>query len=415
MKENFQHTFTLLLNYLKRDWKKIVIWIILLAGFAGGFVSAFEEIGKGGGAAGLYETLKNPAMIAMIGPLPVDNAVDYTIPTMYTSEMLLFTALIAMIVSAMHVVSHTRKEENLGLLELISSFKVGRLANSTAVILEVVIINVIFIIATIALMLSFNAEGFTFDGCLNYACALGFSGILGGAIALVFAQLMPTSTSANGAGIGLIVFLYLLRGYTDISNADLSKFNPLSWSYLSAPYVKNDYTYIVLMFLLSIVLLIVAFVLESRRDAQASYVPEREGKKDASKLLLSIPGVTFRLDRGIIIGAILSFFILGATYGSIYGNMQDFVGSNPLIKEMFTQSGISAEITFTATIMSVLAGIVGILPVALISKMYGEEKHGRMGVVYATKTSRANVYFTKIIMVVIFSFIGLCATAYGLG
>ena len=57
--------------------------------FSGGFVPAFEELTSGQGLAGLYETLQNPAMIAMVGPTPASNAAEYTLGAMYANEMLL--------------------------------------------------------------------------------------------------------------------------------------------------------------------------------------------------------------------------------------------------------------------------------------------------------------------------------------
>src|SRR5699024_8778699 len=66
MKEKFARCDTLFLQYLKRDWKKIVIWILGLGMFSAGFVPAFKEIAKGQGLVGMFETLQNPAMISMV-------------------------------------------------------------------------------------------------------------------------------------------------------------------------------------------------------------------------------------------------------------------------------------------------------------------------------------------------------------
>ena len=79
---------------------------------------------------GIFETLKNPAMIAIVGPTPIETATEYTLGAMYAHEMLLFCGLIAMVISVLHVISHTRKEENLGLTELVRSFHIGRQANA---------------------------------------------------------------------------------------------------------------------------------------------------------------------------------------------------------------------------------------------------------------------------------------------
>ena len=44
LSEKFADWEKLFLFYLKRDWKRILLWLILLTAFAGGFVSAFDII-----------------------------------------------------------------------------------------------------------------------------------------------------------------------------------------------------------------------------------------------------------------------------------------------------------------------------------------------------------------------------------
>src|SRR5690625_4760832 len=143
MKEKFARWHILFLQYLKRDWKKIIIWVLGIGLFSAGFIPAFKELAKGDGLAGMYETMQNPAMISMVGPSPADSAADYTLGAMYAHEMLLFCGLFTMIVSLLHVVGHTRKEEDLGLTELVRSFQIGRQANSLATMAETVLINVL--------------------------------------------------------------------------------------------------------------------------------------------------------------------------------------------------------------------------------------------------------------------------------
>lgn len=90
MTDKFSRWSTLFSQNLSRDWKKILIWLVGVTAFSGGFVPAFEELTSGQGLAGLYETLQNPAMIAMVGPTPASNAAEYTLGAMYANEMLLF-------------------------------------------------------------------------------------------------------------------------------------------------------------------------------------------------------------------------------------------------------------------------------------------------------------------------------------
>src|SRR5699024_7436340 len=164
MKEKFARWDILFFQFLKRDWKKVLIWILGIGLFSAGFIPAFEEIAKGEGLIGMYETLKNPAMISMLGSMPVETAGEFTLGAMYAHEMLLFCGLFAMILAALHVVSHTRKEEELGLTELVRSFQIGRQANSLAAMVQIVFINILLALFIGEVMISFGADTISVQG-----------------------------------------------------------------------------------------------------------------------------------------------------------------------------------------------------------------------------------------------------------
>ena len=65
MKEKFSGWHLLFVQYFKRDWKQIIIWVLGIGLFSSAFVPAFQEISKGQGLTGMFETLKNPAMISL--------------------------------------------------------------------------------------------------------------------------------------------------------------------------------------------------------------------------------------------------------------------------------------------------------------------------------------------------------------
>src|SRR5690625_4220990 len=111
---------------LKRDWKKIFLWILGVGLFSAALVPVFEELAKGEGFKGLFQTFQNPAMTSIVGQTPVTEASHYTVGAMYAHQMLLFCCLFSMIVSMFHVITHTRKAEDEGLIEMIRSYQVGR-------------------------------------------------------------------------------------------------------------------------------------------------------------------------------------------------------------------------------------------------------------------------------------------------
>ena len=345
MKEKFARWNILFLQYLKRDWKKIIIWVLGLGMFSAGFVPAFKEIAKGQGLVGMFETLQNPAMISMVGPTPVETGADYTLGAMYAHEMLLFCGLFAMIMSILHVIGHTRKEEDLGLTELLRSFQIGRQANSLAAIAEIVFINGILALFIAVVMISFGADTISIFGSVLYGASIGMAGIIGAGIALIMAQIMPTSSAATGSSLGIVGLLYIVRAGTDVSNVEL-------------------------------------FI---------------------------------NINKGVIISWLIAYVVMGAAYGSIYGDMQTFLESNEMMKQMFSHTGFSIEESFTGTVMMVLIGLVSILPIAIVNKLFSEERRLHLSQIYATKVTRSQLYWTSIGLSILSGLLGVLLAAGSLG
>ena len=209
----------------------------------------------------MFETLQNPAMISMVGPTPVETGADYTLGAMYAHEMLLFCGLFAMIMSILHVIGHTRKEEDLGLTELLRSFQIGRQANSLAAIAEIVFINGILALFIAVVMISFGADTISIFGSVLYGASIGMAGIIGAGIALIMAQIMPTSSAATGSSLGIVGLLYIVRAGTDVSNVDLSMMNPLGWTYLTFPFTDNNWFPLIFALIFSIIVVFIALSL----------------------------------------------------------------------------------------------------------------------------------------------------------
>ena len=415
MKKRFASWHILFIHYLKRDWKKIMLWILGVSLFSAAFVPAFNEIAKGNGLQAMFETLQNPAMTSMLGPTPVESANNYTVGAMYAHEMLLFCGLLAMILTALHVISHTRKEEELGLTELIRSFQVGRQANALATIMEILLINLLLVFFITGVMLSFNVETISTEGVFLFAFSIGTAGTIGASIAIVTAQIAPTSSGAAGLALGITGFLYIIRASTDVANVDLSIWNPMGWIYLTYPFTENNWALLIYAFIFNVVFVLIAFILEEKRDMGAGFLPQREGKANAKRSLMSILGLFLKLNKGTIISWFFAFILLGGAYGSIYGDMQTFLESNKLVQQMFSQSGSTIEESFTGTIMMVMIGLVSILPIVVVNKLFTEENHAHLSQLLATKVTRARLYWTNVGIAAFSGVLGILFAAGSLG
>src|SRR5699024_849705 len=141
----------------------------------------------------------------------------------------------------------------------------------------------------------------------------------------------------------------------------------------------------------------------------------REGRESAKKSLLSVCGLFVKINKGVIIGWLVTFVIMGAAYGSIYGDMQTFLESSEMVKQMFTHSGVSIEESFTSTIMMVMIVLVAILLVAIVNKPFSEDSRLHVGKLYVTKVPRSQLYWTSIGLAVFAGFVGILLAAGGLG
>src|SRR5690625_3612007 len=147
----------------------------------------------------------------------------------------------------------------------------------------------------------------------------------------------------------------------------------------------------------------------------AGYLPQREGRESAKQSLLSVRGLFIKINKGIIISWMIAFIILGAAYGSIYGDMQTFLESNDMMKQMFSQSGFTIEESFTAMIIMVMICLVSILPIAIVNKLFTEESQLRLSQIYATKVTRSQLYWTTISIAILAGIIGTLLAAGALG
>jgi ABC-2 type transport system permease protein len=228
-------------NLVKKDWKKLSLSLLGLVYFAIFYAPMMSSLyGTKAELLAMFETLKNPAMIALVGPTEA-TAQTVTMASFYFQEMTLFTALIFIIVGILHVISRTRAEEEEGLSELVLSFPVGKLTQPVAVLLELTgfYLTSGALITAVMSLITKPSDGFSLTANLLYGFGLGLTGLLFSALALLITQLFATASTARNVTFGLLGALYIARAFTDLSSPTLSRLNPLAWVYLTSPSVGN--------------------------------------------------------------------------------------------------------------------------------------------------------------------------------
>src|SRR5699024_12384323 len=111
----------------------------------------------------------------------------------------------------------TRKEEDLGLTELVRSFQIGRQANSLAAFVEVTFINTVLALFISGVMISFGADTISVHGSLLFGASVGIAGIIGAGIAYVMVQIDQQYSAANCACndiVALYIHTSIVHDYT---------------------------------------------------------------------------------------------------------------------------------------------------------------------------------------------------------
>lgn len=361
----------------------------------------------------IAETMRNPAMTAMVGPGYGLN--NYTAGAMMAHQMLLFTAIAVAIMSILLVTRHTRADEEDGRIEMIRSLPVGRLSNLSATITVLFATNVV-----LALIIGFGLyilgiESIDLKGSLLYGAALGATGIFFTGITALFAQLSENSRGAIGFSFTVLGFSYLLRAIGDVSNQMLSWFSPLGWILGSEVYVNNYWWPIILTVGAALVITVFALYLNSIRDLGSGFLPAKPGRKNASAFLQSPIGLALRLQRTAIIAWAVGMFILGVSYGSVLGDLESFIEGNEMMRELLPPAaGFTLTEQFLTMLMSIIAMICTIPPLMMMLKLKTEEKNKRTEHLLARAVSRTRLMGGYLLISIIVGFFMLLLAVIGL-
>ena len=408
MKQPLYNTGVLFKTLIKRDWFKLVFWILGMLAFAASGAGKMEVASNPATASTLYTMfVKNPAMVGLFGPTPINNPTNYSLGPIFGQTMTLITGLTFAIISIIYVVNRSRKEEDDGITELFRSYSIGKLANTTALVMELLLLNLIMAVLLALSIEVQNVAGLNhLESNFLFAFTTSAQGFLWGMFALLFGQIFSEASTTKGMTFGLLGLLYIVRMLTDVTNLSIGWFNPLSWSYLAFPYVKGheNWLAVFLTFLLAFLLLGISYILELKRDVGVGYFPERKARLHGKKGHFGFPGLVLNLEKKMIIGWLLASFVLGLVYGSMFGQMDQFISSNKTVKELFVGNETAASAirgNFMVTLFSILSILIAAFGVILLTKMVSEERKNRLEALYALPLSRLKVYSTYLLIAIL--------------
>jgi ABC-2 type transport system permease protein len=376
---------------IRKEWVKILLWLIGGVAFIAVGVFAFVEVyGDPVEREAMAFAMENPAMEALFGrAIGLDN---YTIGAMYSHMMTVMLLCYFALMSILLVVRNTRAEEEEGILEMLRALPTGRVAHTTSAILLLVVTNLFVAVSTVLLIVPFGDESMTVEGALLTGTIYGTIGLFFGAITLVTAQLSNNARGAMMGAFGVLGLSYILRTIGDSGTEFFSWISPLGLLYGTEPFVNNYWWPVIVANVIVGLLIVFALYLGQRRDIGAGLLPDRAGKRDANSFLKTLLGFNWKLIRTSFFVWLVAVMLLGISYGSVIGDLDGLLEGNEIIEQMIvSDSEYSMVDQFVSTIIGVLSILASIPAIQFFLRLKGEEKKGRSEVMLAGTRSRGSI------------------------
>lgn len=395
---------------VRRDRTRLAVWIATIAVLV--YVQAVSVDGlyptpeQLAAAAELIEG--NAAFVALAGP-PV--ALD-TLGGRVAFEISAFGIVLAALMNLFLVTRHVRGDEEAGRAELLRSTVVGRHAGVAAALAVALAADTVL---AAAVAVSLVGVGLPAGGSVALGVAIGGTGFVFAAVAAVTSQVTVGARTAAGLAGAVLAASYALRAVGDVGDAPLSWFSPIGWGQALRPYAGERWWVVALLAAAATALVALAFRLHDRRDLGAGLVPPRPGPPAAGAALLRPMGLAARLQRGAVAGWAAGLFLGGLAYGSISGDVEDFVDDSEVVAEIVAQQGGDVVDSFLATTALVLALIGAGFTVQAVLRLRAEEVAGRAEPLLATPLPRERWAASHVALAVVGSVAVLAAGGLGTG
>jgi ABC-2 type transport system permease protein len=389
-------TLRLLRLALRRDRVRLSVWIaalVLTMVYAPNAIKlAYPEEAQRWARVNL---LKTPAGMMLGGPMFGGNEVD--LGAMMANELMLTLIVATSILAILTVIRHTRAEEESGAAELVLSSVVGRYARTSAALTVVGGVNAIL---AVTMTLAMSATGF--DILDTAAMCLGVTGVamVFGAVAAVTAQLWRQARTATGAAMAVLALAALVRGVGDVidnSGSALSWFSPIAWAQQMRAFVDVRWWPFALLVALAVGLMVVAAVLESRRQYDDGNIPS-SGERPNARPIKGVLSLHLTLQRGQTIGWAVGLFLGGLAFGSMTKSLLDAAKDNELLARVLAAQGNDGVYT---TMTQFLAAAATAYVVTAVLRVAGDEQSGLGEAVLAGAVSRWRWLLTAVTAAVI--------------
>ena len=392
----FAGTGTLIRLILRRDRAKLPIWLFAVVLSLVAMVPLLQNVyGDAASIMVMYQTFSaNPAGIFLTGPMDAP-----TFGAFMTIETTLWWGLAIAFMNTLFIIRHTRQNEEMGAQELVLSGRAHRGSALASALIVAFLVNAVMA-ALIAIGLIVVQAPLDGADVWLYGAAFGAFGMVWACIAAVVAQFVQSARSANGVLASLIGLAFLLRGVGDfLGHADEqgviqaewpSLLSPFGWLQSTRALTFPDWSPLIITMVASILFSLLAFWLLSMRDVGSGILPPRRGRSRASNFLRTPFGLTWKLQKNVLIGWGMSIVTMAATIGALVPAMGGVYEESEQMRHLIEAMGGTGAIipSFLAAMLAMMVLMVLAYVLQALGRLRNEEVNGHVEQLLATRFSR---------------------------
>ncbi|MCY9785478.1 anibiotic ABC transporter efflux pump [Nocardiopsis sp. EMB25] len=372
---------------LRRDRVRMAVWTASLVGLLAMTVPTlaemFAEPAQRMARAAVMET---PTGIVFGGPgYGLD---EYRLGSMVANEMTQTLVVALAVMSVLHVVRHTRAEEESGRAELLRANVLGPSAQMTAALAtNALVCGVIGGLLTLVMV----ANGLAVADSAAFGGGVALAGVTFGAVTAVCAQVSEHARGASGLAFLAVGVLFMFRVVGDIAERGGSApswFSPFAWAQQTRMFDDLRWWPLALYPLVIAALFAVAYSLAGRRDLAAGLVAARPGPAGAGPLLNGVFALHLRQQRVSIIVWTVAVALFALSFGTLISEIDVMIEQNP---ELLGRMGLDAENMANGFLgMLILYVVMAAVAFAVLSvlRTRAEENTGRAELTLAAAVGR---------------------------
>ncbi len=379
---------------LRRDRVRLGVWAASMVAFYAYFTVALDTVFADEAARqGRAAVMETPAGIVMGGPgYGLD---DYTTGVAMANEGITWVVLALAILAILHVVRHTRAEEESGRSELVRAAAVGRHAPALAALLTLLLINAAIAVLSALAMVGVSGGALDLVNALGMTVGSGLSAMVFAGVAVVMCQITEHGRAAIGASLAVFGVAFVLRAAGDIQQRGggaLSWFSPIGWAQQQRAFVDLRWWPALLSVAALGALLWLGATLATRRDFGGGLVATRAGRADARASLAGPVALAWLQQRSALLwsslGLGLMWFASGTLMPQISTMIGDVVASNPVAQQMFGADPAALSLSFLRIMILYAALCCAAYAVVMGSRAKTEESSGRVELALSLPVSR---------------------------